>query len=206
MTYSCCLSENLSPLVLDTSVLINLHASGYGTRLLSALPNMIIIPEVVALELDNDRSKSTGEHQFIHELVSSKGITIAGLSDDEYEAYKKLVATLDDGEAATIAIAASRGYTPVVDEHKGRLLAQEWCRTEIIGWSFDVLRHPEVLVALGPDSVDALYRALRDGRLRIHQDHCDEVVNLIGIKRAIQCTCLPGYKTRRALWQASLGL
>ena len=46
--------------------------------------------------------------------------------------------------------------------------------------------HPEVISALGTEMlIDVLYRALHDGRVRIHDEHCDYSVSLIGMQRAI---------------------
>lgn len=58
MTYLSSLIEDASPLVLDTSVLINLHASTYGARILAALPNHALVPSIVATELAHETSKA----------------------------------------------------------------------------------------------------------------------------------------------------
>lgn len=210
MTYSSSLANEPSPLILDTSVLINLHASRHGGRILTALPHDILVPEIVAGELEHETSKINGEHQFIQELGASGKVRLIGLSEREYEVYATLVSgspSLDDGEAATIALAACRKHLPVIDERKGRLRAQALCRGRLPGWSLDVFRHPRVVAVLGAtDSIDALYFALRDGRMRIHEDHCDHVVSLIGVPRALECNSLPGYKVRRKEWQAPVFL
>ena len=109
--------------------------------------------------------------------------------------------SLDDGEAATIAIAITRNLYCLIDEKKGRACAMvSMCRKDL-AWSLDLLRHPKVVSTLGSvQAVDALYMALRDGRMRIHEDHCDHVVNIIGPKRALDCRSLPGYKVRCLKW------
>jgi hypothetical protein len=61
---------------------------------------------------------------------------------------------------------------------------------------------PETTAKLGPAlSIDAIYLALRDGRMRIHESHCDDVVSIIGAQRALNCKSLPGYKVRQERWQ-----
>lgn len=110
-------SDNMTPFVLDTSVLINLHASGHGARILSSLPNDILVPEIVASELEHETSKNNGEHQFIHDLVTTKKVTIVTLDEHEYELFRSLVSgspSLDDGEAATIATDVPPLLVPVV--------------------------------------------------------------------------------------------
>jgi len=58
MTISSSLMNDETPLVLDTSVLINLHACTYGERILSALPHGIVIPQIVANELEHETSRA----------------------------------------------------------------------------------------------------------------------------------------------------
>jgi predicted nucleic acid-binding protein len=210
MIYSNFLAEDMTPLILDTSVLINLHASMHGGRILCCLPNDILVPEIVASELEHETSKNNGEHQFMQDLAANCKVRLVALDEREYEIFESLVSgspSLDDGEAATIATAACRSCLPVIDERKGRLQAQEYIPDKQLGWSLDLFRHPKVVAELGAAlSVEALYFALRDGRMRIHESHCDHVVSLIGVQRALDCKSLPGYKVRRQQWQELLKL
>jgi len=205
MTYLSSLADDLTPLVLDTSVLINLHASRCGVEILSALPNEILVPEIVASELEHETSKKNGEHQFIQGLVASENVKLIGLDQREYDVFTGLVSgypSLDDGEAATIAIASCRTCLPVIDERKGRQQAQAHIPDKQPGWSLDLIGHPEATAKLGAAlSINALYFALRDGRMRIHESHCDQVLRLIGFRRALDCKSLPGYKMRWRQWQ-----
>lgn len=205
MTYSSSLADDLTPLVLDTSVLINLHASTHGGRILSCLPNDILVPEIVASELEHETSKNNGEHQFIQHLAATSKVRLITLNEREYEVFESLVSgtpSLDDGEAATIAAAACRSYLPIIDERKGRQRAQEYLPGKQLGWSLDLFRHPKVVAELGAMlSIDATFFALRNGRMRIEEAHCDHIVSLIGIQRALECNCLPGYKLRRQQWR-----
>lgn len=55
-------------------------------------------------------------------LVTGGIVTLATMTDAEYEIFHELTSTspsLDDGEAATIAIAAARHFLPVIDERRG---------------------------------------------------------------------------------------
>tara|TARA_R110000787_G_scaffold61094_3_gene138516 strand:+ start:969 stop:1592 length:624 start_codon:yes stop_codon:yes gene_type:complete len=205
MTFSSYLADNETPLVLDTSVLINLHACTYGERILTALPHDIIVPEVVAKELEHETSKVNGEHGFLHILAESGKVRIAMMTEMEIELFAKLITgspSLDDGEAATIAIATSRNLIPVIDEKKGRAKAANLAPHRPPGWSLELLRHPGVLHHLsGDEAIDALHLALRVGRMRIPEEHCDDVVKLIGTERAVECTCLPKYRTRYESWK-----
>ena len=208
MTYSSSLTDNLTPLVLDTSVLINLHASRRGDRILDALPNEILVTEIVASELEHEASKTKAGRQFIQHLVATRRVRIVALNDSEHRLFGSLVsgsASLGDGEAATIAVGVCRRYLPVVDERKGRHRAEACLSGKHPGWSLDLLRHPRVVAALGTrGAADAVYLALRDGRMRIAEADCDIVVSLIGVRRALECNSLPGYKARRVQWKASI--
>lgn len=205
MTFSSSLADDRRPLVLDTSVLINLHACTYGDRVLRAITNDIVVPDIVARELEHETSRKNGDHNFLHNLILGSKMTIANMTDAEYELFATLSGgspSLDDGEAATIAIAARRGFRAVVDERKGRVRAAALMNDVEPGWSLDLLRHPSVVQSLGEHpAADALYLALRHGRMRIPAERRDEVVELIGRARALECPCLPNFRnlSRKAL-------
>jgi predicted nucleic acid-binding protein len=182
MTFSSSLVNDPRPLVLDTSVLINLHACTYGERILAAIPNGIRVPQIVAGELEHETSRKNGEHNFLRRLINRDKVTVADMTDKEYELFAKLTSgscSLDDGEAATIAIAAGRNLRPIIDEKKGRCRAATLMAGREPNWSLDLLRHPLVLQNLGDaHAADALYLALRDGRMRIPVKYSGYVVDL----------------------------
>ena len=193
MNFSSLVSSPLIQLVVDTSVLVNLHACTFGKQILAALPNKKLVTQIAVEEL----SPGTDERGFLDDLVKANLIELALLTDPEYELYEKLITTLDDGESATIALAITRQVFPFIDERKGRARACSIQPSLEPGWSLDLFRHPEVLVQLGsPLDTDALFLALKEGRMRIPEDRTDEVISLIGTQRAVECVCLPGYKKR----------
>lgn len=198
MTFSSSLADESRPLVLDTSVLINLHACTFGDRILMAIPNAIVVPNIVADELDTETGRRNGDHGFLHGLVAQGKISIVAMTDDEYELFAALTSgrpSLDDGEAATIAVAARREFRAVIDERKGRAQAVTRMGGEEPGWTIDLLQHPAARQSLGNDNqTEAIYLALRDGRMRIPQEHGNALATLIGIERSLHCSCLPNYK------------
>jgi len=200
MNCSSSLIDIVDPLVLDTSVLINLHACKYGERIVTAIPNDILVPDIVAGELEHETSRRNGEYSFLHALVADGIVTLVSLTDAEYRIFHELTSTspaLDDGEAATIAIAASRHLRPVIDERRGRTRASTLMQALTPYWSLDLFRHPTVVAALGDEpALEALYHALCDGRMRIPSETADDVIALIGMERSRDCTCLPGYRER----------
>lgn len=195
------------PLVLDTSVLINLHASSYGARILAAIPNEVIVSEIVAHELEHETSRENGEHRFLQGLFAVGLVTTTSMTKLEQDVYSDLVGgspSLDDGEASTIAIASCRKFYPIVDERKGRARALPLIREEP-GWTLDLFLHPHVMAGLSSSELeDGVYLALREARMRISDLHCDQVVELIGTARALECRSLPGYKARYSEWQGRL--
>lgn len=207
MTCSSSLADDLTPLVLDTSVLINLHACSHGAAILSAIPNEIAVPDIVVRELGHETSRINGEHQFLQDLIARKVVQSASLDDAGWRIFEKLTTSapsLGDGEAATIALAATGSLRPVMDDGKGRKSAETLVKERSAAWSLDLLVHPNVRAGLPDDGyVEAVYLALREGRMRIDEGRCDAVVKLIGVERALGCTSLPGFKARRKSWKQS---
>ena len=197
MTYSNSLSDDTVPLVLDTSVLINLHASRCGVDILTSIPNPIVVANIVAGELEHETSRRNGEEAFLNALSAAGHVSLVDLSDQEFEMFFELTSassSLDDGEAATIALASARGLCPVIDEKRGRTRAKAIMSAEP-AWSLDLVLHPITAESLGAEGqTEALFRALRDGRMRIPPESTSHVVSIIGIENAEYCTCLPGYK------------
>ena len=204
MTCLSSLSDTLTPLVPDTSVLINLHACTFGEQVLRAIPNDIVLPETVVAELNHETSHTNGENGFIQRLIAENVVRVVHMDEAAAHVFETLICSpgsLDDGEAATIAVAVSQGFLPVVDERKGRARAQDLMNGQAPAWSLDLLVHPAVQSGLvGDGYIEAVYLALREGRMRIDEERCDAVVQLIGIERAKDCTSLPGFKARRESW------
>ena len=198
MTYSSSLTDDFRPLVLDTSVLINLYACAYGEHILTAIPNCIIVPQVVAAELEHETSRKNGEHGFLHGLIAGGKVTLGEMTDEENALFANLTSgspSLDDGEAATIAIGAKRRLLPLIDDRKGRAQAIHVLRGQEPGWSLDLFRHTSVTSALGETAaIEALYLALRDGRMRVPVESTGYIIDLLGSERARDCTCLPDYR------------
>lgn len=204
MTCSSFLADDLSPLILDTSVLINLHACSYGEQILAAIPNALAVSDIVVRELEHETSRTNGEHQFLANLIARQQVRQVPLDNSGWQIFEKLTTarpSLGDGEAATIAIAATGHFRPVIDDAKGRRSVELMMSKNAAAWSLDLLVHPAVQESLGDAYIEAVYLALRDGRMRIDGGQCDAVVQLIGIARASNCPSLPGYKALHNLWR-----
>ena len=100
--------------------------------------------------------------------------------------------TLDDGEAATMAIAFELNATPPLDERKAARICAEKFAELVVGCSIDIFAHEEIENHLGRGKlVDAAFNALKYGRMRVPPHFIHWVVNLIGQERAKECKSLP---------------
>src|SRR3546814_16529051 len=113
------------------------------------------------------------------------------MSDKETETFLNLTSispSLDDGEAATIAIAVDRNLIPVLDERKGRKRATAISTLELPWLSLDFFLHRAVRDALGDlNANEALHLALLKGRMRIPFKQDDYVHGLIGMEYGKEC-------------------
>jgi hypothetical protein len=61
-----------------------------------------------------------------------------------------------------------------------------------VACTVDILFHPQVAQGLGAEALgDAVFRALRDGKMGVLPQHLDAVVAAIGPERAALCSSLP---------------
>ncbi len=193
MNYSSLLTDQSLAWVLDTSVAINLCASTFGLQILSAFANPVVMARIAAEEL----KQGTTGRTFLEQLLEAELITISELTDAEYDVFGELSLTVDDGEAATIAIAKCRSFFPFIDDQKGRSKTSSAIAGLEPGWSLDLFRHPAVISTLGkPAEEDAVFLALKEGRMRIPSSRVDEVIDIIGRDRAALCISIPNYKAR----------
>lgn len=184
-------------LVGDTSTVINLRATGRAHEILRALPNKFLVVDVVARELDRGRSRGRSDANVLEALAAEKLVEIVSLDGNAEAHFERLVVgpaveTLDDGEAATIAYAAGTGITAVIDERKAMRLCAELFPKLRISCTVDILSSADVRRMLGGSSLaDAVFCALKNGRMRVLPQHVKWVVELIGPARVAECTSLP---------------
>ncbi len=191
-----CLDERPAPVVLDTSVVINLNATGCADAILRALPNRCVVVEQVSLELQAGRRTGRGDADALAVLIEQKLIEHAQLRDTGMRHFANLVSgsaaeTLDDGEAGTIACAMEQGAVALVDERKAIRICAERFPSLGIGCTVDVLAQRHVQAALGSSLADIVFNALDRGRMRVPDHHGRWVLELIGTTRAAACRSLP---------------
>ena len=192
-----CLTDTQALLIADTSVVINLNATGCAADVLRALPHKMVIVDIIKGELELGRHRGRRDVELTAALIASKHIEVVALGEVGLGHFERLVVgaaaeTLDDGEAATLARALEVGGTAVIDERKALRICSSSFAELATASSLDLLGHAEVCKELGPDRLaDAVFCALRDARMRVFERHLDWVVELIGQDRASQCASLP---------------
>ena len=163
-----------SGLVLDTSVWINLLATEAMAAILDALAVPCYAPEQVVAEVR--RHPATGrtfppEDHPLRQM--SPRVSILSLEGEELGLFLEIVGApagdaLGDGEAAAIAVAASRGLDLVIDDRKARRILRERFSEVRTRWTVDLLLAHPVVAALGRPLVDECFaKALRSGRMHV---------------------------------------
>lgn len=197
MEWRSCLTDSALPVVADTSVIINLNATGYSEALLGALPNRFLVVEEVSFELEVDRRTGRNDAEALSALVAQGSVELVRLGDIGTQYFISLVSgpanqTLDDGEAATIACALEHGATALIDERKAIRICAERFGELSTGCTVDIFAQDDVQRVLTRDTLaDAAFNALHQGRMRVPMHYVEWVVNLIGKERAVQCRSLP---------------
>ena len=198
-----CLDGVDLPVVADTSVVINLIATGHAESILDALPSRVLVASQVGTELDHGRNKGRTNSLALDALADSGRVTIVGLDQQATGIYMDLVSgtavqTLDDGEAATIAYALKHKAVALIDERKANRICGQRFPELSTASTVDLLSHQNVQASLTHDTlIEAVFNALHRGRMRVLPHHLAWVVDLIGPERARQCPSLPA-SVRRA--------
>lgn len=184
-------------IVADSSVVINLNATGRANDIIRTLNASFVVTENSLNELERAEAHGYDDAAKLKALVAVGLVAIQPLGANAELVYASLIEgsalrTLDDGEAATIGYASEHNGVAVIDERKGRSICAESFQTLRVASTVDILTHPNVEAALGVESRnDALYKALKEGRMRVPHDQLEKVVGLIGVERAANCSSLP---------------
>jgi predicted nucleic acid-binding protein len=191
------LSDPEALLVADTSTAINLHASGRSREILRALPNRVVVAETILVELEAGKRRGRRDADHLQELINDGFVQVITMGDVGAQYFEELVIgpateTLDDGEAATIAVAIEHHGIALLDERK----AHRMCRTRYpdlrTGCTVDIFAHPDVRRALGEQKLaSSVLSALMHARMHVLSHHADWVVKLVGPDNAAHCNSLP---------------
>jgi predicted nucleic acid-binding protein len=186
-----------APLVADASVWINLLASGRAVDVLRVLPKPTIIPSIALGELERGRDKGRSAHAGVTSLIEAGYITVIDLPEEAEGVYLSLVAgraseTLDDGEAATLALSVHLGATALIDERKAICIAASRFPVLTVATTTDLLFSAQVRTVFDAGQLaDALFASLMEARMRVPDHLLDEVCACLGSDRTRLCLSLP---------------
>jgi predicted nucleic acid-binding protein len=115
------------PIVLDTSVALNLLATGAGLAVLESLEVQCFVCSAVVDEtiyIRSDDPTEAREAVSIEPWLPSGTVKVVDpASPLEEELYVQFAADLDDGEGMSLAICHARGYAFATDDRKARRIA-----------------------------------------------------------------------------------
>ena len=194
---SSALADPLPELVADASAVISLLASGKARPVLQSLPVRLRVVRQVSRELATGLQRGWDSSALLGKLVQLNLAEIVDLDDASHECFESLVIgaavdTLDDGEAATIAYARATGAVALIDERKARRICASRFPELTLHTTFALLTSDHVARVLGDAGVgDAIFNALRDGRMRVPTADHQRAVTIIGPQRAKLCLSLP---------------
>jgi predicted nucleic acid-binding protein len=182
--------------VLDASVLINLLGSGAVERLLMALPGPVLIADRTFREVLRDPSGRIPPADIRQALAETGLVEVRSLDDTQALLYLELASApdpdrLDDGEAATVALAVSCGAVPVLDETKACRVYRSCFPNHPLESTAGLFRRLNEGEQLPPDDLrSALYQALRQARMHVVPEETEWVVRTMGPELARQCPSL----------------
>ncbi|MBY5751474.1 hypothetical protein HFN64_14670 [Rhizobium leguminosarum] len=183
-------------LVVDTSVIINLNATGRAGDVVRAFGVKLRASTIVRDELLADRFSGRNDAEMAAALVNESLLEFVELDDPGEDIFASLISgsaadTLDDGEAATLAVGAVSGHTVVIDERKAqRIAAERFAVMQVIATA-DILCSERVVTGLGAKQVgDLIFNSLAGARMFVPERHHAWVIDLLGA-RAAECQSLP---------------
>ena len=196
MTHSGFQADPGIPLIADTSLVINLNATGFSDRIIRAVPSSLVVTEDVVRELRDGSGRGYDDYEKLMNLIDSGTVKSASLGEQGEKIYMSLIEgsasqTLGDGEASTIGYAVESGGVVVIDDRKAARICLERFPWVSRIMTFDLLDCEAVRRDLGKRrQKEAVYNALRLARMRIPEDWQEYVVELIGKNLAVHCLSL----------------
>lgn len=184
-------------LVADTSVIINLNATGHAADIIRAYPGSVVVTAIVFAELAAGSSNGHSDYKKLRSLVDAGAVGLVQLGETGNFVYSSLVegsapCTLDDGEAATIAYAHESGAVAMIDEKKATSICESEFPALAVASTVDLLTHHVIENALGKEGqINAILNALLDARMRVPPHQTEMIVKLIGEDNAARCKSLP---------------
>lgn len=198
------LTDPKLPLAADTSVVINLVASGIPEQIIANLSHPFLVVDEVIVELERGRKNGCKDAQVLHGLIEKGLVKRVSLNDQGWECFGDLVCgsavtSLDDGEAATLAYCVINQTIPIIDEKKANRVCKDRFPDLKPISSAAVFRLAENSQSIPKTNLsNAVHSALIHARMFVMPHHLDWVVEKIGQKRAASCNSL-SKRTKRLI-------
>ena len=195
-------------LVADTSFWINLAATPDPAAILRALAAPVILADAALDDLKRGPARGWQSVEVVEALLAAGHTRVEALPSSALTHYATLVAgpaadTLDDGEAATLALAHAIGGIAIIDEKKGRRLSAARFPALPLTYTVELLLSSAVEGALGQPRVsEAIFAALHLARMRVPAEMLAAVIGIIGTERAQLCPSLPPHRRMPAATDA----
>lgn len=161
------------PLVLDTSVWINILATEESQEIMRILSSNHLAPMQVIEEIKRNPVTQNPYSRTNHPLLNSSNVKAVELSGEELDLFLDLVGSasadrIGDGEAAAIALAFHRQAVLGLDDKKARRIAQSRFEGLKLAYSADLLTSAPVVNGLGQErSSTAFEKARKFGRMHV---------------------------------------
>ncbi len=118
-----------NPIIVDACVLINLEATGQLDLIARTLGLDLLVTESARAEVGSLRDEFGGVIQIVpiqlERHTNSGSLAVIALEPNELPTFVELALALGDGEASSIAVAASRGFAIATDDRKARRISIE---------------------------------------------------------------------------------
>lgn len=154
--------------LLDASCVLNLFATGRIEDILRAFPARFGVVAKVREEslfvLRGGGGADAEERDPVDlaPLIQSGLLIELDLAPDEQPTFVAFAARLDDGEAATCAVAVHRGMAVTIDERKGRNVLASSAPVVVAYRTLDFVRHWAEGETIPPAEVERTLRAIRE--------------------------------------------
>lgn len=153
------------PILIDTSVALNLLATGVGVAVIESLEVDCLVCSAVLGEtiyVRSDDPKQPREAVSIDPWLQSEYVRIANPESPlEEELYVQFAMDLDDGEAMSLAICRARGYAFATDDRKARRIAAELASPPVpLVSTAEIVCHWARRTSAGPDELRRLLAAI----------------------------------------------
>jgi predicted nucleic acid-binding protein len=212
MIFSSCLTEEDCELALDSSVVINLLATGHAASILKALAMPVVLTDNVVREVEFGSSNGRQDVGLLRGMIADQVLAIRELEGRALETFFALVSgpaseSLGDGEAATLALAHARGCSAAIDENKATRLATERFTSIRLVTTVDILAHDGVRAGLGDARLSqAAFQALRLARMQVREQQFEWISGLIGPQNVEACSSLRRLARRKSASSAADGI